>query len=146
MNLFSNVMRIAMRKLLPRFSRYFTSVLSLLLITLAPLCAQNFSNHNWYFGNSNIGIRFNRSDNQASAISGTASLGPGGSAVATNPINGNLLFYSDGVNIYDATHTAMPNGTGLAGNPAGNQTVVTAKVPGSTSQYYVYTRSWPTHR
>src|SRR5690606_35076616 len=36
-------------------------------------------------------------------------------------------------------HAAMPNGTGLAGNPAGNQTVATAKVPGSTSQYYVFT-------
>ena len=130
-----------MRKPLPRFSRYFTFTFLLLLITVMPVCAQNYSAHNWYFGDSNFGIRFNRSDNAPSLISTKASLGPGGSAVATDPVNGNLLFYTDGVSVYDVTHTAMPNGTGLTANPAGNQPVVVAKVPGTTSQYYVFTNT-----
>src|SRR5687768_13384454 len=115
MNLLSNVMRIAPRKPVPPAKRYFTSTLLLILIVVGPLCAQDFSNHNWYFGNSNQGIRFSRSDNSATLTSNKANLGTGGSAVATDPVNGNLLFYTDGATVFDVSHTAMPNGTGLAG-------------------------------
>jgi large repetitive protein len=139
MNISRNVMGIDMRKPLPPAKRYFTSTLLLLLIVVGPLCAQDFSRHNWYFGNSNQGIRFSRSNNSPSLISNKASLGIGGSAVASNPVNGNLLFYADAQNVYDISHTSMPNGTGLSGNPAGNQPVAVAKVPGTTSQYYVFT-------
>lgn len=139
MNLLPNEMRIAMRKHLPCLNRYFTSTLLLLLITLGSLSAQNFSGHNWYFGGSNQGIRFSRSDNSATLVTNKANLGMGGSAVASDPINGNLLFYSDGANIYDVTHNVMPNGGGLTVNTDGNQPVVIAKVPGSDTQYYVFT-------
>lgn len=141
MNLLSNVMRIAMRKPLPLAHRYFTCTLLLILLTLEVSYAQNFSGHNWYFGNSNLAIRFGRSDNAASLTTNKANLsGTGGSAVATNPVNGNLLFYTDGVNVYDVTHTPMPGGTGLPGDPASNQAVVVAKVPGSSTEYYVIMR------
>jgi hypothetical protein len=140
MNLGSNAMGLAMRKPLPPAKRYFTSTLALILITVIPLCAQDFSAHNWYFGNSNLGIRFNRPGNTPGLISNKANLGIGGSAVATDPVNGNLLFYTDGVGVYDITHTAMPGGT-LSGNPAGNQPVAIAQVPGSTTQFYVFTNT-----
>lgn len=140
MDLLSNEMEEAMRKPL-RPPKRFLALAILLLFIVAPLFAQDFSGHNWYFGNSNLGIRFSRSDNSPSLITTKANLGTGGSAVASDPINGNLLFYSDGVNVYDITHTAMPGGTGLAGNPAGNQPVAIAKVPGSITQYYVFTNT-----
>lgn len=141
MNISRNVMGTDMRKPLPPAKRYFASTLLLMLVVVAPLCAQDFSRHNWYFGNASNGIRFSRSDNSASLITNKAIMGIGGSAVATNPVNGNLLFYADAQNVYDITHTAMPNGTGLSGNPAGNQPVAIAKVPGSTTQYYVFTNT-----
>src|SRR5690349_5441746 len=141
MNILRNVMGTDMRKPLPPAKRYFASTLLLMLVVVAPLCAQDFSRHNWYFGNASNGIRFSRSDNSASLITNKAIMGIGGSAVATNPVNGNLLFYADAQNVYDITHTAMPNGTGLSGNPAGNQPVAIAKVPGSTTQYYVFTNT-----
>lgn len=142
MDLLSNLMTTAMRKRLPVSARRFTSVFLLLFITLAPLYGQNFSGHNWYFGNSNQGIRFSRSDNSATLVTNKANpFGTGGSAVANDPINGNLLFYSDGVNVYDVTHTLMPNGAGLTGNTAGNQPVAMAKVPGSDTQYYIFTNT-----
>jgi gliding motility-associated-like protein len=104
--------------------------------------AQNFSGHNWYFGNSNKGIRFSRSDNSASLVSNKANpFGAGGSAVATDPLNGNLLFYTDGANVYDVSHALMPGGAGLTANTSGNQPVVIAKVPGTASQYYVFTNT-----
>src|SRR5688500_7076559 len=133
-------MGIAVRKPLPSGKRFFGLTSLLFLMVVTPLCAQDFSGHNWYFGNSNLGIRFSRSDNSPSLISNKTALGTGGSAVATDPVNGNLLFYSDGVNVYDITHTAMTGGS-LPGNPAGNQPVAIAQVPGSTTQYYVFSNS-----
>ena len=43
--------------------------------------------------------------------------------------------------IYDVSNQPMPNGTGLGGNPAGNQAVAVAKVPGQDDQYYVFVNS-----
>ncbi|MFZ6011644.1 MAG: hypothetical protein ACOYXT_14970, partial [Bacteroidota bacterium] len=40
----------------------------LLVGGFSPLIAQNYSGHNWYFGNSTQAIRFNRTDNTASLI------------------------------------------------------------------------------
>lgn len=127
-----------MRKPLPPGRRYFTSTLLLFLMVVGPLCAQDFTGHNWYFGGSSQGIRFSRSDNSATLITNKASLGTGGSAVATDPVNGNLLFYTDGVNVYDVSHQPMPGGP-LFGDPAGNQSVAAAKRPGSDTEYYVFT-------
>ncbi|HYF69897.1 MAG TPA: PKD domain-containing protein [Ohtaekwangia sp.] len=102
--------------------------------------AQTLEGHNWYFGSStDHSIRFSRSDHTATIITNKASLGTGGSAVVSNPVNGDLLFYTDGNTVYDITHTAMPNGGGLIGNPAGNQPVVAGKVPGEPNKYYVIT-------
>lgn len=134
-------MRIAMRKPLPSANRYFTFTFLLWLVTLVPVCAQNFSGNNWYFGNSNLGIRFSRSDNAPSLLSSKANLGTGGSAVASDPVNGNLLFYTDGATVYDVSHAPMPNGSGLNGNPAGNQPVAVAVIPGDSTAYYVFTNS-----
>ncbi len=100
--------------------------------------AQDYASHNWYFGNNNLGIRFNRSDNAPSLVVNNATSTPGGAAVATNSVNGNLLFYSDGQNIYDASHQVMFGATPLGGNPNGNQAVAIAKVPGEANQYYVF--------
>ncbi len=106
--------------------------------------AQDFSRYNWYFGNSTNAIRFSRSDNSASLISNKkVPFGTGGSAVATNSFNADLMFYSDGSRIYDITSslTPMPNGSGLTGNTSGNQPVAICPVPGSPNQYYVFTNS-----
>ena len=109
------------------------------LFGIQPAIAQDRSRHNWYFGNSNLGIPFNRIDHSPTLVNNKATpFNIGGSAVATDPTNGNLLFYTDGSNIYDATHTIMPNGTALGANTSGNQPVAIAKVPGQSNQYYVF--------
>ncbi len=118
-----------------------TKLLQSILFVLMPmgLMAQNFSGYNWYFGNSTQGIRFSRSDDSPTLVTNQATpFGTGGSAVANDQINGNLLFYTDGNNIYDVSHAVMPNGTGLGANSAGNQPVAVAKVPGQNSQYYLF--------
>jgi gliding motility-associated-like protein len=53
--------------------------------------------------------------------------------------NGNLLFYTDGSTIYDQTHAAMANGTGLAGYFSTSQAAAIVKQPGSNTIYFVFT-------
>src|SRR5688572_12966330 len=114
----------------------------LFLLTLPSVSnAQSYTGYNWYFGNGPYGIRFSRSDGSATLVTNHATLGTGGGAVASDAANGDLLFYTDGVNIYDRTNTLMPNGSGLLGNSSGNQAVAIAKVPGEDNQYYVFTNS-----
>ena len=123
-----------------RMKMLITKLLRSFLVVMLPLgvLAQNFSGYNWYFGNSPQGVRFSRSSNTPSLVNNMATpFGTGGSAVASDQLNGNLLFYTDGSNIYDVSNTVMPNGTGLGANSSGNQPVVVAKVPGQDNQYYV---------
>ncbi len=104
--------------------------------------SQDLGRNNWYFGNSSDGIRFNRSNNTASSVSDQATpFGTGGSSVATDPGNANLLFYSDGSNVYDACHGVMPNGFGLTANSSANQPTAISSVPGQADKYFLFTNT-----
>lgn len=113
-----------------------------LLAAVDGLAQQNFAQHNWYFGNTTRGIRFNRSDNTPSLVNNKViPFGTGGSAVASNPINGDLLFYTDGSRIFDVTHAQMPNGGGLTVATNANQPVAISPRTGFPTQYYVFTNT-----
>lgn len=89
----------------------------------------------WYFGN-NAGVDFNSgeavalTDGQTNTAEGTASISDN---------DGNLLFYTDGIMVWDQTHTVMPNGTNLNGNPSSTQSGVIVPIPESNNRYYVFT-------
>lgn len=106
------------------------------------MSAQTLTHNNWYFGNSADGIRFNRSNNTATAVTNQATpFGTGGSAVASDPATANLLFYTDGNAVYDACHMQMLNGAGLTANSAGNQPVAISAVPGQVNKYFIFTNT-----
>ncbi|HLG33322.1 MAG TPA: T9SS type A sorting domain-containing protein [Bacteroidia bacterium] len=77
----------------------------------------------------------------------------GGSPVAISPsaINtnegcssmsdslGNLLFYSDGVTVWNRMHQVMPNGTGLTGGISATQSALIVPLPGSSTVYFIFT-------
>lgn len=50
---------------------------------------------------------------------------------------GNLLFYTDGATVWDATNAVMPNGSGLSGGPSATQTLIVKK-PLDCSKYYIF--------
>lgn len=104
---------------------------------------QTLSRHTWYFGNTNRGIRFSRSTSQPTLLNNKViPFGTGGSAVASNPINGDLLFYTDGSRIFDITHIPMFGGPVLLPAPVTtNQPVAISARPGSPNQYYVFTNN-----
>lgn len=110
-------------------------LLILFLVCLGQLAyAQNESNI-WYFG-SYAGLDFNSgspvvlSNSQMETFEATATI---------SDSFGQLLFYSDGVRIWNRIHQVMPNGTDLLGSSSSSQGCVILPKPGSSTIYYVFT-------
>lgn len=108
-------------------------ILSLIFVNLFAN-AQGEAN-NWYFGNF-AGITFNT--NPPSALTDGAVTTSEGSATISDA-NGNLLFYTDGIQVWNKNHLVMPNGTGLLGNPSSAQSAIIIPKPGSQTNYYIIT-------
>ncbi|MEP7129156.1 MAG: hypothetical protein ABI729_09825 [Chitinophagales bacterium] len=60
-----------------------------------------------------------------------------GTAVASD-ISGNVLFYTDGMSVWNRNNVVMPNGTGLGGNVSSTSTLIVQK-PGDCTKYYIFT-------
>lgn len=104
--------------------------------------AQTLSAHNWYFGNSVQGIRFDRGNNTPSLVTNQQTpFGTAGAVVVTDITNGNPLFYCDGNVVYDANRQVMPNTAGLGGFTGGNQPVAVTPIPGQPNKYFVFANS-----
>ena len=53
--------------------------------------------------------------------------------------NGDLLFYTDGITVWDKQHNIMPNGTGLTGDSSSTQSAIIVPKPGDVSIFYIFT-------
>lgn len=76
----------------------------------------------WFFGNRAV------FDFGASGTTRTESLNPQNISISegstiVSDTSGQLLFYSDGLNVWNSNHQTMPNGTGLVAAPSATQTV-----------------------
>ncbi len=89
----------------------------------------------WYFG-QNSGLDFNSGiaqvleDGALSTFEGVSSI---------SDYNGNLLFYTDGMTVYNKNHSIMSNGSGLAGHSSSTQSGVIVPLPLSGTRYLVFT-------
>ncbi|MDD2965319.1 MAG: PKD domain-containing protein [Bacteroidales bacterium] len=102
--------------------------------SIGPLRSQNQAN-NWYFGNY-AGVCFN--SGSPVALSGSEMLTQEGCCTISD-FYGNLLFYSDGVTVWNRNHEVMLNGTGLLGHYSSTQSSVAIPQPGSSRFYYLFT-------
>jgi hypothetical protein len=99
-----------------------------------PLFSQPSTSSNWYFG-SQAGLTFN-SGVPVALTNGALSTTEG---VATiSDFSGNLLFYTNGVTVYDRTHAIMVNGNFLNGDVSSTQSSIIVPVPNS-NRYYIFT-------
>ena len=58
-------------------------------------------------------------------------------------VNGNLLFYTDGITVWNVNNQIMLNGTNLGGAGTSAQSSLIIPAPGSTNLYYIFTvRDW----
>jgi hypothetical protein len=88
--------------------------------------SQGEANH-WYFGNK-AGLDFT-SGTPVVDLNGQINTLEG-CAVLSTP-SGQLLFYTDGVTVYDRNHQVMPNGTGLFGDSSTTQSATILQKPDS---------------
>jgi uncharacterized protein (TIGR02145 family) len=94
--------------------------------------------NNWYFG-TQAGVTFDSGNPQpvmTSVMFGDRSLGTVSDSL------GNLLFYTDGMEVYDRTNTIMPNGSGLYVRDQ-DQSVVVVQNIANDSLYYIFTTNCP---
>jgi hypothetical protein len=109
-------------------------ILFLALIICNNLRSQDVTATNWYFG-YNAGVTFNT----GIPIANTLGQIYDGEGVATiGDTEGNLLFYTDGMTVYNRNHEIMPNGEGLLGQLTSSQCVI-IPYPGSDSLFYIFT-------
>jgi gliding motility-associated-like protein len=107
-------------------------VFFLLLVTISTYAQE----HNiWYFGtyaglDFNSGVPVALTDGQLNTMEGSASIADS---------NGNLLFYTNGVSVWNKNHEIMENGTGLMGDSSSIQSALIVLKPGSNTIYYIFT-------
>lgn len=89
----------------------------------------------WYFG-ENAGLDFN--NGSPVALTNGQLNTREGCAVLSNNL-GQLLFYTDGITVYNKNHQVMVNGTGLLGHPSSAQSATIVPKPGSSNLFYIFT-------
>ncbi len=89
----------------------------------------------WYFGTL-AGLDFN-SGSPVVMTNGALNTAEGCSTISD--ASGNLLFYTDGVKVWNKAHTQMPNGFGLLGDPSTSQSALIVPNPGNASLFYIFT-------
>lgn len=90
---------------------------------------------NWYFGN-NAGLRFGN-NRPVPLMDGAMGNFEGVSSISDTA--GKLLFYTNGITVWNRRHQVMQNGTGLLSDPSATQGAIIVPYPGRSNLYYVFT-------
>ncbi|HTN16658.1 MAG TPA: hypothetical protein VL092_03190, partial [Chitinophagaceae bacterium] len=121
-----------------------TSLLCYLIILLStmPASAQK-ENNVWAFSDT-LGLDFN----SGSPVLISTRVMARESCASVCDASGALLFYSNGLKVFDKTHTVMPNGNGIAGAALSSATqgVTISPVPEEPGKYFLFTLDqieWP---
>ncbi|MFN8287721.1 MAG: gliding motility-associated C-terminal domain-containing protein [Chitinophagales bacterium] len=89
----------------------------------------------WYFG-SQAGVDFN-SGSPVALTNGALSTAEGCASISDK--SGSLLFYTDGIMVWNRNHVQMPNGFGMLGDPSSAQSAIIVPKPGNANWYYIFT-------
>jgi gliding motility-associated-like protein len=112
-----------------------------IIAAVGQIAAQNKQYNQWRFGLSGGGLDFNT--NPPTFVTSSAIQANEGSASVADRISGALLFYTDGVRVWNSQNQIMPNGNGLQGGTPALLTSSTAAViipkPRSCHLYYIIT-------
>jgi gliding motility-associated-like protein len=106
----------------------------LILFVIFSIAASGQHDHIWYFGNR-AGLDFRSGDPVALTDSNLNTME--GCSAMTDATG--LLFYTDGVTVWNRNHAVMENGTGLKGGPSSTQSAIVVPKPGQANHYYIFT-------
>ena len=90
---------------------------------------------NWFFGDG-AGIRF-EANGDITPTTGSLNTDEGCASISDS--NGELLFYTDGIFVYDTNGNLMQNGFGLHGSPSSTQSAIIVPKPQDPDVYYIFT-------
>lgn len=110
--------------------------LLLIFLYANPMFAQEEA-ANWYFG-ENAGISFDLLTGNVSTLTDGQLITVEG-CTSISDAAGNLVLYTDGTTLYDASHNVMENGNGLLGDESSTQSAITIPKPDDPNIYYVFT-------
>lgn len=109
------------------------NLVQIFIITFTIIVQGQSSVDKWYFGN-NAGLDFSTgspiaiTDSAMNSIEACASI---------SDDSGNLLFYTNGVNVWNSNNNITPNGAGLLGNVSTSQMLIIQK-PKTNNAYYIF--------
>lgn len=110
----------------------------ILLFIIAFSCSQHLfaqlQTNFWYFGIM-AGVDFS-SGSPVALTNGTINTNEGTASMSDSL--GNLLFYTDGMQVWNKNNVQMPNGFGLLGDYSTTQIIIVPN-PGNTDLYYIFT-------
>ncbi|NOY49257.1 MAG: hypothetical protein GXO88_01625 [Chlorobi bacterium] len=110
-------------------------ILSILLVFVASIAYTQMESANWFFG-ENAGLTFKNYLPEA-ITDGSLSTMEACSSISDQ--QGHLMFYTDGISVWDNTHNLMPHGDMLLGNPSSSQSGIVVARPASDNLYYIFT-------
>lgn len=115
---------------------YMKDCFTLLFVLIISFCkAQDYKRtQNWYFGDS-AGLSF-ATDPPTALTDGTINTIEG--CATMSDTNGNLLFYTNGVRVWNKNHQVMDNGAGLNGHISSTQSSLIVPWPGNDSLFYIF--------
>ena len=90
---------------------------------------------NWYFGNG-AGLQFNDDGSVSPLSDGKINTFEGCATISDD--FGNLLFYTDGIIVYNRDHVIMEGGFGLLGDSSSTQSAIIVPNPGDPNIYYIF--------
>ncbi len=123
---------------IPKIMKFYCSFL--LFISCFSLFSQGEAN-NWYFGNY-AGLSFNTTpptaltDGKINTLEGCTSI---------SDASGKLLFYTDGITVWNRSHAVMLNGDGLKGDKSSTTSGLIVPQPNTIDKYIIFTVDEPSH-
>ncbi|WP_298517418.1 T9SS type B sorting domain-containing protein [uncultured Kordia sp.] len=118
-------------------------ILLFILITLPTFLLAQGEAANWYFG-QNAGLQFDPDTGAVAAVT-DGSLNTLEGCASISDTDGNLLFYSDGITVWNRNHLIMTNGTGLNGDSSSTSSAIIVPKPQDPNIYYIFTVDEPHH-
>ena len=116
-------------------------LLLLFVFILSLSCYAQGEANIWYFGD-HAGLDFN-SGNPVVLTNGKLNTYEGCATISNSA--GQLLFYTDGITVWNKNHQIMPNGNGLKGDPSSSQSAIIVPKPNQSNIYYIFTVDFEAH-
>ena len=117
-----------------------SGIVILLLFFTIHVNAQSKEAHNWYFG-AYVGMTWNTTQTIGGLSGLPTPLQPSAmtnqqeGVFGMSDANGNLLFYSNGMTVWNKNHAVMSNGSGLTGHDSSAQSGIVIPYPGQPNTY-----------